>query len=51
MKIRKTEAGQGGKTGHSNMTHWSYTAIVKAESKRIRRTNDKLLIAESRKDA
>ncbi|MFM2198617.1 MAG: hypothetical protein RLZZ505_2049 [Verrucomicrobiota bacterium] len=33
----KTEAGQGGKRGHSNMTHWDRTEILKAESRTARR--------------
>lgn len=46
MKMRKSEAGQGGRKGHSNMAHWQKTAEVKADSKRIRRNNDKLAIRE-----
>jgi len=25
------QGGQGGKLGHSNMTHWTYTEEIKAE--------------------
>ncbi len=42
MRIRKTEAGQGGKLGHSRMSHWDYTEWVKKEAKKRRRTNDKM---------
>lgn len=43
MRIRKTEAGQGGKLGHSRMTHWDYTEFVKKQAKKRRRINDKQL--------
>lgn len=33
----KTEAGQGGKRGHSNMAHWSPTAWVKRAARKARR--------------
>lgn len=44
--MKRTEAGQGGKKGHSNMAHWDRTAIVKAQSKKARRTNDRLAVRE-----
>ena len=37
----KTEAGSGGKKGHSNMTHWDYTAAIKRMAKKARRRQDK----------
>lgn len=46
MKIRKTEAGSGGKKGHSNMAHWEYTEIIKKQMKKIRRRMDKKLTEE-----
>jgi hypothetical protein len=40
-KLGKVEAGQGGKKGHSNMSHWTTTEEIKYRSKRKRRTQDK----------
>ncbi len=37
----KTQAGSGGKLGHSNMTHWSKTWWVKRSAKKRRRAEDK----------
>lgn len=48
--MKRTEAGQGGRKGHSNMTHWSPTAIVKDDARRARRTNDVLAIDEGLAD-
>lgn len=39
--IKKTEGGNGGKKGHSNMAHWSKTEVIKQEAKKSRRENDK----------
>jgi len=41
---KKTEGGQGGKKGHSNMSHWDYTAGVKKDAKKVRRQEDKKAI-------
>lgn len=46
MKIRKTEGGQGGKRGHSNMCHWDYTEEIKREAKKRRRRQGKTEIRE-----
>jgi hypothetical protein len=27
--------------GHSNVSHWEYTEVIKKETKRLRRTQDK----------
>ena len=40
----KTEAGRGGRLGHSNMTHWDYTEYVKAACRKVRRAENKELI-------
>lgn len=40
MAIR-TEAGQGGRKGHSNMAHWDRTAQVKADARTARRQADR----------
>lgn len=50
MSKQKTEGGQGGKKGHSNMVHYDYTEVVKAEAKRRRRQEDKKVIKEHLKD-
>ena len=33
----KTEGGQGGRLGHSNMNHWDYTEYIKAACRKVRR--------------
>ena len=50
MKFKKTEGGQGGKKGHSNMAHWEYTEIIKAQCRKIRRAVGKRVIKESLRD-
>ena len=40
----KNEAGQGGKLGHSNMSHWDYTEWLKVCSKVNRRMESKKII-------
>ena len=37
----KTEAGQGGRLGHSNMEHWEYTEEIKIASRKLRRLQTK----------
>lgn len=44
--IKRTEAGQGGKKGHSNMTHWDRTEHIKRRTKRLRRRIDKIMTRE-----
>ena len=48
MAISKgpVDGGQGGKLGHSNMTHWDYTEAIKASSRKWRRLKAKGDIAE-----
>lgn len=41
--MKRTEAGQGGKKGHSNMAHWDRTAAIKDAARSARRQNDKEL--------
>jgi len=38
---KKTEGGQGGKRGHSNMCHWTGTEEIKEFSKKSRRNEDR----------
>lgn len=37
VRSKKVEGGQGGKRGHSNMTHWESTEEIKATTRRLRR--------------
>jgi hypothetical protein len=46
MRDRKVEGGCGGKKGHSNMSHWDGTEIIKAETKKLRRALGKKLCME-----
>lgn len=41
MKARKIEGGQGGRKGHSNMSHYEGTEVIKRKSKRARRRIDR----------
>lgn len=45
-RIQRTEAGQGGRLGHGRMTHFDYTEEIKADMRRRRRRQDRLVIAE-----
>jgi len=40
----KTEAGQGGRRGHSNMNHWYYTEEIKEGARKRRRLESKKII-------
>jgi hypothetical protein len=42
----KADAGQGGKLGHSNQNHWSYTEEVKEAARKWRRLKAKSEIVE-----
>ena len=42
----KVEGGQGGKRGHSNMTHWAYTEEIKDASRKLRRHSAKRDVAQ-----
>ncbi len=44
----KTEAGSGGKRGHSNMSHYDHTEIVKKNARKARRAQDKEATREAR---
>jgi len=43
MKL-KTEGGQGGKRGHSNMVHYAKTADIKEAANRHRRVEAKQIV-------
>lgn len=47
---RKTEAGSGGKLGHSNMSHWARTEFIKPEANSMRRQQDKLVVEQELAD-
>ena len=40
----KTESGQGGRLGHSNMDLWDHNDDVKVASRRVRRAEDKAVV-------
>lgn len=42
-RLKRTEAGSGGKRGHSSMSHWNKTVWVKYRARKVRRANDKAL--------
>jgi len=46
-----TEGGSGGKRGHSNMEHWTYTEEIKESSKKHRRKEDKRATEENIEDS
>lgn len=48
--IYRTEAGRGGRKGHSNMEHFDVTETVKRVSRKARRLNDKALVREDLND-
>jgi hypothetical protein len=48
MNIKRSESGQGGRRGHSDMSHWAKTADVKALANQLRRANDRAAVAEGR---
>ena len=42
----KSDGGQGGKRGHSNMDHWNFTEEIKLAAKKGRRLEAKSDITE-----
>lgn len=46
----KTEGGQGGRRGHSNMAHWVTTEEIKFAARGRRRREGKAAIARALKD-
>ncbi len=42
-KSFKTTGGSGGKKGHSNMVHWTFTEEIKVIAKKARRMADRAL--------
>jgi regulator of replication initiation timing len=47
FEIKKTEGGQGGKKGHSNMSHWTGTEEIKKQSNKLRRESGKKEVKET----
>ena len=45
--LRKTECGQGGRRGRSNMTHYDASEWLKAGSRKLRRMQSKRITAEA----
>jgi len=43
---KKIEAGQGGKKGHSNMSHYEHTEVIKKDTKKRRRSHAKNIIKQ-----
>ena len=50
LKHHKTEGGQGGRRGHSNMNHWVTTEEIKVATRILRRREAKKLIAEQTRE-
>jgi hypothetical protein len=46
----KVEGGQGGKRGHSGMTHWMYTEEIKDIARKLRRHQAKIEVDEQLDD-
>jgi hypothetical protein len=46
LKHRKSEGGQGGRRGHSNLSHWITTEEIKAATHLLRRREARQQIAE-----
>jgi hypothetical protein len=46
----RSDAGQGGKRGHSNMDHWDFTEEIKLAAKKSRRLEAKSDIKEGVKE-
>lgn len=45
---KRTKGGQGGKKGHSQMSHWSGTEVIKiAHKKHLRRESKKIIRGEN----
>ncbi|HVU27195.1 MAG TPA: hypothetical protein VHG71_05605 [Verrucomicrobiae bacterium] len=43
----KTEGGQGGKRGHSNMAHWETTEEIKIAARKRRRLSARKIIRQA----
>lgn len=43
----KTEGGNGGRRGHSNMSHHDKTAVVKTTARKARRAADRRIVRDA----
>ena len=50
VRSKKVEGGQGGKRGHSNMTHWESTEDIKAATRIQRRRAAQVEVTEQLSD-
>jgi hypothetical protein len=50
VRSKKVEGGQGGKRGHSNMTHWESTEEIKASTRVLRRRVARIEVNEQLAD-
>ena len=50
VRSKKVEGGQGGKRGHSNMTHWESTEEIKASTRALRRRVARIEVNEQLAD-
>ena len=51
VKHHKSEGGQGGRRGHSNMDHWVTTGEIKDAARKIRRRQARAVVAKELSDA
>jgi hypothetical protein len=51
QKLKKSEGGQGGRRGHSNMCHWITTAEIKESARILRRRDAKKVVTEGKQDS
>jgi hypothetical protein len=50
VRSKKVEGGQGGKRGHSNMTHWESTEEIKATTRVLRRRQGRVEVDDQLSD-
>ena len=50
VRSKKIEGGQGGKRGHSNMTHWESTEEIKATTRVLRRRQARIEVTDQLAD-
>jgi hypothetical protein len=50
VRSKKVEGGQGGKRGHSNMTHWESTEDIKAATRNQRRRRGRIEVDDQLKE-
>ncbi len=50
VRSKKVEGGQGGKRGHSNMTHWESTEEIKTTTRVLRRRLGRVEVSDQLDD-